>query len=47
MAEGLPNQAIRARLYPSGKAVEIHVRAIFTKLGLERAADGNPGCPQY
>ena len=39
MAEGRSNQAIEHRLFLSPKTVEGHVRSIFTKLGLEQAAD--------
>jgi DNA-binding NarL/FixJ family response regulator len=39
MAEGRSNQAISERLFLSGKAVEGHVRNIFSKLNLEQAAD--------
>lgn len=39
MAEGRSNQAISERLFFSSKAVEAHVRNIFTKLGLEQAPD--------
>lgn len=39
MAEGRSNQAISERLFFSSKAVEAHVRKIFTKLGLEQAPD--------
>jgi DNA-binding NarL/FixJ family response regulator len=39
MAEGRSNQAIGARLRLTGKTVESHVRAIFTKLDLIPAAD--------
>lgn len=35
MAEGLTNQAIRRRMFLSGKTVEAHIRQIFQKLGLE------------
>jgi DNA-binding NarL/FixJ family response regulator len=34
MAEGRANNAIAGELYISAKAVEKHVAAIFTKLGL-------------
>jgi DNA-binding NarL/FixJ family response regulator len=34
MAEGRSNQAIASRLYLSDRAVERHVTAIFSKLGL-------------
>ncbi len=39
MAEGRSNQAISERLFLSGKTVEKHVRAIFTKLDLEETPD--------
>lgn len=39
MAEGHSNPAISQRLHLSGKTVEKHVRAIFSKLGLEDTAD--------
>jgi DNA-binding NarL/FixJ family response regulator len=39
MAEGRSNQAIRQRLHVSAKTVEGYVTSIFTKLGLEVAAD--------
>jgi DNA-binding NarL/FixJ family response regulator len=39
MAEGHSNQAIAERLFLGPKTVETHVRRIFTKLGLEPAAD--------
>jgi DNA-binding NarL/FixJ family response regulator len=39
MAEGRTNQAISDRLFLSVKAIEAHVRSIFTKLGLEPAPD--------
>lgn len=39
MAEGRSNQAICELLFLTAKTVESHVRAIFTKLGLEPAAD--------
>jgi serine/threonine-protein kinase len=35
MAEGLTNPAIAERLVVSGRTVESHVKAVFTKLGLE------------
>ncbi|WP_214416397.1 response regulator transcription factor [Sphaerisporangium fuscum] len=41
MAEGRSNAAIAERLYLGRKTVETHVNAIFTKLGLEPAADDN------
>lgn len=41
MAEGRSNRAIGEQLYLSAKTVEAHVRAIFTKLGLEQAGDDN------
>jgi DNA-binding NarL/FixJ family response regulator len=41
MAEGRSNTAIAERLYLGRKTVETHVNAIFTKLGLEPAADDN------
>ena len=34
IAEGINNQAIADRLILSGKAVEKHINAIFSKLGL-------------
>jgi DNA-binding NarL/FixJ family response regulator len=39
MAEGRSNQSIAERLYLSGKTVEVHVRNIFTKLGLPVTPD--------
>lgn len=39
MAEGHSNPAISQHLYLSGKTVEKHVKAIFSKLGLEDTAD--------
>ncbi len=39
MAEGRSNQAIAERLTLEVKTVEGHVRAIFSKLGLEPAAE--------
>lgn len=39
MAEGRSNSAIAAALYLSGSAVEKHISAIFTKLGLPAAED--------
>ncbi|HEX4521793.1 MAG TPA: response regulator [Gaiellaceae bacterium] len=39
MAEGRSNQAIGGRLFISARAVEKHVTAIFTKLGLPAAAE--------
>jgi DNA-binding NarL/FixJ family response regulator len=39
MAEGRSNQAICERLHVSAKTVEGYVSSIFTKLGLEVAAD--------
>jgi DNA-binding NarL/FixJ family response regulator len=41
MAEGRSNQAICERLYLSPKTVEAYVRGVFTKLGLQQAADDN------
>jgi DNA-binding NarL/FixJ family response regulator len=41
MAEGRSNQAICDRLYLSPKTVEAYVRGVFTKLGLQQAADDN------
>jgi len=39
MAEGRSNQAIAAMLFVSPKTLETHVGSIFSKLGLEPAAD--------
>lgn len=39
MAEGRSNQAISERLFLGPKTIEAHVRNMFTKLGLEPAAD--------
>lgn len=39
MAEGRSNQAIGERLFLGRKTIEAHVHNIFTKLGLEEAAD--------
>jgi DNA-binding NarL/FixJ family response regulator len=39
MTEGRSNQAIAQLLSMSLRTVEAHVRAIFTKLGLEPATD--------
>lgn len=39
MAEGHSNQAIGDALHVSQKSVEAHIRSVFTKLGLEPAAD--------
>ena len=39
MAEGRSNSAIATALYLSGSAVEKHISAIFTKLGLPAAED--------
>jgi DNA-binding NarL/FixJ family response regulator len=39
MAEGRSNQAITDRLFLSAKTLEKHIRSIFTKLGLDEAAD--------
>ena len=39
MAEGHSNQAIAEKLFLGAKTVETHVSRIFTKLGLEPAAD--------
>jgi DNA-binding NarL/FixJ family response regulator len=39
MAEGHSNQGISDRLFLSGKTLEKHVRAIFSKLGLEETTD--------
>jgi DNA-binding NarL/FixJ family response regulator len=41
MAEGRSNAAISRELFLSPKTVETHVGAIFSKLGLEPAADDN------
>ncbi len=41
LAEGRSNQAISERLSIAGKTVETHVNAIFSKLGLEPAAEDN------
>lgn len=41
VAEGRSNQAIAERLVLTPKTVEAHVRAIFTKLGLEQTGDDN------
>ena len=41
MAEGRSNRAIGERLFLSPKTVEAHVRAIFSKLGIEDTADDN------
>ncbi|MGH8878077.1 MAG: response regulator transcription factor [Stackebrandtia sp.] len=40
MAQGHTNDAIAARLFVSRSAVEKHVKAIFTKLGLTTGTDG-------
>lgn len=39
MAEGRTNRAIGSQLYLSGKTVEVHVRQIFQKLGLQQSPD--------
>jgi len=39
MAEGRSNQAICERLHLSSKTLEKHIKAIFTKLGLEDTSD--------
>jgi serine/threonine-protein kinase len=39
MAEGRTNQGIGERLFLGQKSIEAHVRSIFTKLGLQPAAD--------
>jgi DNA-binding NarL/FixJ family response regulator len=41
MAQGRNNQAIAERLYLSQSAIEKHIRAIFTKLGLTEDAQTN------
>jgi DNA-binding NarL/FixJ family response regulator len=41
LAEGRSNQAISDQLSIAGKTVETHVNAIFSKLGLEAAAEDN------
>ncbi|MEA2676571.1 MAG: hypothetical protein QOJ81_712 [Chloroflexota bacterium] len=41
LAEGRSNQAISEQLAIAGKTVETHVNAIFSKLGLEPAAEDN------
>ena len=41
VAEGRSNQAIGERLRIAGKTVETHVNSIFSKLGLEPAAEDN------
>lgn len=41
MAEGRSNAAIGARMGIGSKTVETHINAIFSKLGLEPAADDN------
>jgi DNA-binding NarL/FixJ family response regulator len=41
MAEGRTNRAICDRLFITDKTVEAHVRSIFSKLGMEEAADDN------
>ncbi|MCC6420712.1 MAG: response regulator transcription factor, partial [Gemmataceae bacterium] len=39
MAEGRSNQAIASRLFVTEKTVDTHIASIFSKLGLEPAAD--------
>ncbi|HEY6379924.1 MAG TPA: response regulator transcription factor [Candidatus Dormibacteraeota bacterium] len=41
MAEGRSNHAISERLFITPKTVEAHARNIFSKLGIEEAADDN------
>lgn len=41
LAQGRSNQAISEQLSIAGKTVETHVNAIFSKLGLEPAAEDN------
>ena len=41
LAEGRSNQAISDQLSIAAKTVETHVNAIFSKLGLEAAAEDN------
>lgn len=41
MAQGLSNQSIADRLFLGAKTVEVHVRNIFMKLGLEPDSDVN------
>ena len=41
MAEGRSNARIASQLYLAPKTVETHVAGLFTKLGLQPAADDN------
>ena len=41
MAEGRSNRGVGERLFLSSKTVEAHVGSIFSKLGIENAADDN------